>query len=532
MSNFIKFVGKQKSLLLTMLAMLVSVFMSANGVLLADVAVVAGGTPTASPGQQGLNTQVPGAATTVSTVEEAGGELIQPEIDADIIKIASDENVLDTIKRRAKRQIQVNSFEVDHYMIDEKRTFGTTTAAVSSGSGNSFAITMSGADAKLFSDYRTVMVQGVKGYAADGSTRTDAFLMLYCIGKNDSGMPKFIAVNGPKAQATDEVCTTPSIAIGSKIVLLGVAGYETQERVSPSVNLPVPERIYLQKQICNNIVSDYFDSQKKRIPFQQAQIAEAAIRDFRLENCRTAWVSVQSKFKVEPQDKNMGNMFVYTTKGVRWQIKRDYQLNGSITLDDIVNLSMFKFTGMNCSKSAIWIMGRVLMADIQKIDLTLHKDISMADSTVFGIKCTKLKTVFGDINLVHDPVLDRIGYEKCGALLDEEGLVRYWRKNETSKSEKVEGEEAKRDIVMTIDALCLKGYSHVWVDGTGLDVATNSKITSAATLPTSPKANDIVILTAAIADSENPETNLWNRGDIVQYNGTIWIAYTGDIQTL
>ena len=524
MKDLLKFVVKQKSLLLTMLAMLVSVFMTSNGVLLADVTTVASGAPTASPGQQGLNTQVPGAAATVSNVAEAGGELIQPEIDEDITKIASDENVLDTIKRRVTRQIQVNSFEVDHYMIDEKRTFGTSTADVTAGDANTFAITMSGTDAKLFSEYRTAMVLGVNGYEKDGKTKSAASLMLYCVGVNDNGMPKFMAINGPKSNERDEVCTTPAIPQGSKIVLLGVAGYETQERVSPSVILPVPETIYLQKQICNNIVSDYFDSQKKRIPFQQAQIAEAALRDFRLENCRTAWVSIQSKFKVKAQDKTMGDQFVYTTKGIRWQIKRDYELNGSISLADIVNLSMFKFTGMNCSKKAVWLLGRQLMADIQKIDLTLHKDITMADSEVFGIKCTKLKTVFGDIDLVHDPVLDRIGYEKCGALLDPEGLVRYWRKNETSKTEKVEGEEAKRDIVMTIDALCLKGYSHVWVDGTGLDVSPNSKIISSATLPASPKVNDVVILTEAAGG--------FQKGDIIQYNGSSWVAYTGDIQTL
>ena len=36
-------------------------------------------------------------------------------------------------------------------------------------------------------------------------------------------------------------------------------------------------------------------------------------------------------------------------------------------------------------------------------------------------------------------------------------------------SEAVEGEEAKRQIVMSIDCLCLKGYSHLWVDGSALE---------------------------------------------------------------
>jgi hypothetical protein len=50
-----------------------------------------------------------------------------------------------------------------------------------------------------------------------------------------------------------------------------------------------------------------------------------------------------------------------------------------------------------------------------------------------------------------------------GGLIDEEGLVRYYMKNEDAKTENVEGEEATRQVVMTIDCLCLKGYSHMWV---------------------------------------------------------------------
>lgn len=526
MGKAIKFLKSEKWTVLSLLLMVVCLFAGAPGVLGAEVPVVPGGSPSASPGQAGLNTQVPGEATTVSNVKEAGGDLIQPDIDPLITQIATDESVLDTIKRRVRRQVQVDSFEVDHYMIDEKRVSAKTTAAVvEAKTTQTFAITMSSADAKLFYDYSTAIVKGVQGYASDGATKTEAELMLYCIGKNDSDMPKFIAVNGPKNSPSDESRGTPAIPSGSEIILLGSAAYETQERIAPNVVLPVAETMYLQKQLCNSIVSDYFESQKKRIPFQKSQIAEAIVRQWRLENCRTAWVGVQSKFKVKAQDSSMGEQFVYTSKGLRWQIKRDYELQaGKITLDDLVYLSMFKFTGYNCSKNAMWIMGKELLANIQTIDLTLHKDISMADSEVFGIKCTKLKTVFGEIELVHDPVLDRLGYSKCGALLDMEGLVRYWRKNETNKSQKVEGEEATRDIVMCIDTLCLKGYSHIWVDGNASisgGTSTNVKIKALAKLPTDAKVNDVVILTGTDGGH--------NAGEILQYTGSAWETYTGSV---
>ena len=115
-------------------------------------------------------------------------------------------------------------------------------------------------------------------------------------------------------------------------------------------------------------------------------------------------------------------------------------------------------------------MGKYLLGAIQKLDFTAHKDITMTEGTAWGFKVTKIVTVFGNINLVHDPMLDRLGYEWQGALIDEDGLVRYYMKNEDNKTEAVEGEEAKRQIVMTIDCLCLKGYSHYWVDGSLLNV--------------------------------------------------------------
>ena len=95
----------------------------------------------------------------------------------------------------------------------------------------------------------------------------------------------------------------------------------------------------------------------------------------------------------------------------------------------------------------------------------------MGTGKVWGVEVTKLKTVFGEVSLVHDPTLDAMGYTWEGGLIDENGLVRYYMKNESQQSEKVEGEEAKRDIVMTIDCLCLKGLNHMWVDGSSLKPA-------------------------------------------------------------
>ena len=503
-------------------------------VLMADIGVVDPGKPKASPGQTGASTQLPGQASTVSNLQEAS-EIVEPSIDEQITMIASDESVLDTIKRRCKRQIQVDSFEVKHYRIDEAvSTVVTNAKYTGSTSVKQAELKIDQSDADVFQEYYTVLAKGVDGYDETGQKKTPGVdLMLYVVGKTSgTQMPIVRAVNGPKQSTEDAYPYLPDIESGTKLVLLSSAGYETQKFIAPHTVTPVPETLYVQKQICNSIVSDYFDAQKKKVPFGQAVIAEAILRQFRLESCRTAWVGQKSKIKVKAQDSKMGEQFAYTSLGVRWQIKRSYQLDGAITFNDLINLSMIKFTGYDCSKKAIWLVGRELLADIQKINITLHKDITFVSSEVFGIKCTKIITVFGEIELVHDPTLDRLGYEKCGALIDEKDLVRYFLKNEQKNSEQVEGEEAKRDIVMTIDCLCLKGYSHIWVDGTGIESGLTTKIVTSSTLPENPELNTVVILTAEVTGTEITGSVTFNAGEVVIFNGSKWVKYTGRVYTV
>lgn len=496
------------------------------------VSVVPGGAPDASKGNAGLPTQGIGEATTVSSMSEIG-DLVEPFVDDDIVKIASDEAVIDTIKRRVKRSIPVNAFEVDHYLIDEKRskayTNDTYNGIKATRAEIPFATT---GERKIFQEYYTAICKGVNGYDPTGQIELPGVdLMLFFVGKNStSEAPIAMAVNGPKVNATDDYCYVPTIPIGTEIILLSSAAYETQKFIAPSTITPVPERMFLQKQLCNSIVSDYFAAQKKRIPFSESQIAEAAVRQFRIESCRTAWAGQPGKFKVQAMDSSLGYQWDYFSKGIRWQFKRQYDLSSKITFADLINLSMVKFTGFNTTKKAVWLLGKQLLNDIQQIDLTLYKNVQYTKEKVFGIECSAIHTVFGDIALVHDPTLDALGYSRCGGIIDEEGLVRYYMKNEDAKTENVDGEEAKREIVMTIDCLCLKGYSHIWVNGNAENSTTPGAtiVTSAAVLPENPDINDVVILTADVKHMVNGKEELWfSNGSVVTFNGSTWVEYTG-----
>lgn len=537
MKGFLLFCKKNPLfVLLSMVSVAMFLFADETGAaMLAAVNVVTPGSVRASRGIAGLATQGNGLATTVSNISEMNDSLLENDVDERITEIASDESIIDTIKRKIKRQVRVRSFEVDHYMIDEKRSKAYTNETYTGIKATRAEIPFSTTgDRKIFQEYFTAICKGVNGYDPTGQIELPGVdLMLFFVGKNaTTEAPIAMAVNGPKINASDDYCVVPTIPAGTEIILLSSAAYETQKFIAPSTVVPVPERVYLQKQLCNSIVSDYFEAQRKKVDFGQSQIAEAVLRQFRLESCRTAWVGQPGKFKVQAMDTAMGYQWDYFSKGLRWQFKRQYDLSSTITFADLINLSMVKFTGYNCTKRAIWLMGRQLMNDIQKMDISLHKNVTMTSGSVFQLKCTRIQTVFGEIDLIHDPTLDALGYSNSGGLIDANGLVRYYMKNEDSKSENVEGEEAKRQVVMTIDALCLKGYSHIWVNGAAekSDIPGAARVTSASALPENANTNDVVVLTADVTHVVNGEEKLWfPAGCVVTYTGTTWIEYTGEI---
>ena len=268
-------------------------FDSHEGLMLAAVSVVPTGSPKPTNGIAGLATQGVGEATTVSNAREFGSDFIDADVDDQIIGIASDESVIDTIKRKIRRQVRVNSFEVDHYLIDDKRSKAYTNETYAGIKATRAEIPFSTTgERKIFQEYYTAICKGVNGYDATGQVELPGVdLMLFFVGKNaTTEAPIAMAVNGPKVNASDDYCVVPTIPAGTEVILLSSAAYETQKFIAPSTIVPVPERMYLQKQLCNSIVSDYFAAQKKRIQFSESQIAEAVLRQFRLESCRTAWV--------------------------------------------------------------------------------------------------------------------------------------------------------------------------------------------------------------------------------------------------
>lgn len=494
---------------------------------------VGGKNPTPTPGTAGVASQVPGAPTTVSGVADATGgvgpgNLVQSDLDQELYKFKSDDTPLMQLMLKAKK-VKVNSPEVEHYMIDEPRSSVTSTTKVTAGTAKQFILPLLSNDAEIPRPYGTLLAKGVDGYAEDGTTKTPGKdLMLFVTGHDPaSGNPICRAVNGPKTNSTDEYCTTPEIPQGTTFIILSNALYETQKEVDPDLIVPQGQTVYLQKRGMNQIVSDYYEAQKKKIPFGKAVIAEAAITNFKVRGNRTLYAGRKGKFKV--QTEKAGVQYVYCTEGVRYQVKKEIQHTGKWTIEEIIALAKMTFTGEDVPKSVIALAGKNFLENIQCIDYSKHPEIQISTKTnPVGWVVTNFHTVFGDIEFKHDPTLDRLKWSNSAFIVAPDRLVHYQYSAEHSSKDRMEGEEATRESMLVWDALALKGSCHIWINGEGDSEntsATQIHLWDSAEAPESPVEGGVYYLLQD-CPAINAEAVC---GQMWQYKSAARVEYAGDV---
>lgn len=498
--------------------------------------------PTMGAGSAGLQTQLGGAPTTVSGVQNASGgmgELVLPEVDKRIFLFERDKNALMQLMLMAKR-VNVNSMEVKHYAIDQ----GTPIVTVAGVNGN--VITLVNADKGKVRAYDTLMVKGVKGYdyvVGTGNVKTRRPLQLFVKSVNNDDTITCVATNGVKQAATDQYGSLPTssspaanntnvIVAGTKLVRMANALYETQKWVDPNTIIPVPDDLYLQKRGMTNIVSKYLATQNMEIPYDEAVKAEAQLREFKAAGNRTLLISQQNKMLVRS---SMGDdQWDYTTNGVRWQVKRELKHRGKWTAEDIFALVKMYYGGADKPKSGLWLVGENLGLSLQLIDWSGHPEVTMEPykNETLGWVVTRLHTLFGDLQIKIEETLNDCGYQNSGIIIGEDRLVHYVRSGESNYTEEVLGEEATRNGVLVSDALGLKGNCHVWVDGDDDDddTAPNAdefRLWGSETAPTSADLVDGIIyvfanaLTLEVKDGNTVvQTVTVDAGEAYKYSAT------------
>lgn len=500
--------------------------------------VVVGGTP-AQPtaGTAGLNTQVGGTATTVASAAGATGgiapgNLIETSIDKQLFLFESEETPMMQLMLNAK-SVKVDSPVIQHFSIDQARSSAITTAAVGAGNTPQVVLPVATADQNLFPPYTTILVKGVNGYDAEGKNATPGKdLMLFVSGTDAAtNNPVVRAMNGSKVNETDEQCNVPAIPAGTTLIVLANALYETQENVLPDLIVPQPQIVYAQKRGMTSIVSDYFAAQAKRIPFSQALIAEAQIRNFKVKGNRTLWAGRAGKITVQTA---LGPQVVCTTEGVRYMIKRHLAHSGRWTYEEFIALAKMVFTGNDVPKSVVVLGGKNFIENIQCIDFSKHPEVQIQASTnpELGWTVTKIHTIFGDLEFKHEPALNYLGWSNSAAVIATDRLVHYVYSQEHKATEKVQGHEAKRDSILVWDALALKGNVHIWIDGEGNPAASGAStyvLYEGAEAPAEAKEGVVYVLLSDCAGIDAAAV----AGTMWVYKGTTdgWQQHTGEYYT-
>ncbi len=481
--------------------------------------------------------QVPGAPTTVSgaamaTGGIAPGNFIETDIDDRLFRFQSEDTPLMSLMLKA-RKVKVNSPEVDHFILDDQRSQLVTDEDIEMDTNKMyFVLKLAARDQNVPREYHTLLVNGVAGYDSTGQTRTPGRdLMLFVIGRDTAtNNPVVRAVNGPKSSSSDMYCYVPYIPSGSKVTLLANAMYETQKEVDPDLIVPQPERVYLQKRGMNQIVSDYFEAQRKHIPFSQSVIAEQALLNFKRAGNRTLWAGRKGKITVSVP--KLGDQFVYFTEGLRWQFKRELVHSSEWTIEDLIALAKMFYTGDDMPKSATLLAGKNLLEALQRINYSNHPEIQvMATTNAVGWSVTRVHTVFGNIDIKREPTLDTLGWSNSGALLGEDRLVHYCYSSQHSFADRVEGEEATRQGMVVWDGLALKGGCHIWIDGEGDADPTSAVKFAMWGKATAPEGDDLVVGLVYYLTADCPAIDARAvLGSMWTSDGDGWAPYEGEIK--
>ena len=473
----------------------------------------------------------PGQPATVSALANTAGGInagnfVEPDIDEQLFRFNSDDTPLMNLMLRAKR-VKVNSPEVDHFMIDEPKSTLTLTSDLKGGQSQGILPLRAGEE-NLPRQYATLLVKGIDGYDQNGANITPGKpLMLFVVGHDAAtGCPIVRAVNGRRSSPDDEVTTLPTVPGGTKVVLLANSLYETQKEVDPDLIVPQPTRVYLQKRGMNQVVSDYFESQRKRTPFSKAIVAEQAIANFKVRGNRTLWAGRAGKFQVNVP--NLGMQTIYSTEGLRWQFKRELQHTGRWTVEKIIALAKMFFTGEDVPKTALLLAGKDLLEQIQCVDFSHHPEIQITTKVnSVGWSVTNFHTVFGDIEIKREPTLDRLGWSHSGALIGEDRLVHYVYSAEHSFEDRMQGHEASRSGILIWDALALKGSCHIWIDGEGESAAADSERLRLWDSITAPEPEEGCIYYLV---NDCPAIGAGAKsGTMWLYESGAWKEYTGEI---
>ena len=409
----LQFLKSENFLLFALALIAIAVSLCSNdGVLVAAVFAGASGSKIVS-----------GESLTTDISRKESPDLLMNEVDNVITKIRPLSTPIDQISRVARAR-KSQSMIVDYYSVDVKPSRTTvkteyTEPGSEEATTNAQRVKRVTANDEIFEVSETLLVPGLKGYEADGTTVSKSDLVLYVSSKDEDGSIYVYAINGKKI-GTIENCV-PSLSAGQAIIRMGRAATELDVQTGQFEALPVKEQNFCQIFKMQVEESTLQKIAKKNVPWRFSDSEEAAIFDMRLGMEKTFMFGVKRQIYDAKKKES-----VYLTGGIWWQAGKEYEYDASagFTQNDLVDIMKEAFTGNGGTKRKMLVGGSDLIAAINKMEIT--KVINASETTAaFGMDFTQIVSKFGKLGVIFSEVFDDCGMSGYGFIVDPD-LITKW----------------------------------------------------------------------------------------------------------
>ena len=354
---------------------------------------------------------------------EGSPELLLNEIDSQIVKIRPMATPVDQLSRCAGAK-HTGSMTVDYYNVDTKPTSTTLKEDVpepvnDSDPDNITKVKIKTENNEIFDVSDTILVQGVSGYEADGTTLSINDLVLYVVKKDaDTGEIQVMAVNGKKVGSVSNC--VPGIYSGTTLIRMGRAASELDVMSPQFEALPQKARNFCHIFKCQIEQSTLMKMANKEVPWNMSDQEEAAIYDMRLGMEKSFLFGVKQKLWDPIKKEN-----ILFTGGIWYQAGKDFNYNpDNFNQSEVVDMMREAFTGNAGSKRKILIGGSGLIGRLNKLEYS--KVLTAGDNVVkWGIDFSEIRSKFGTLYVLLSEVFDEVGMPDNGMVIDPEYLQKY-----------------------------------------------------------------------------------------------------------
>lgn len=371
---------------------------AAGGLIYGVGAVVAGGTVT----QQGV--------TGGDTYTEGASYMDMPDVERKVMEYKPYQTPLLTLLSNQGGD-PVTSWEAKYYAVDARGMETTITAASAINNGYT---TLTVSDSSIFTKYNTVFVPALAGAAF---VNAGVSLVAVITAFPETGKVTVKLLNPANALVAGDFAN-------KKVYRGGSAHNEKAASTTPWGIIPETDYNYVQIFMEQVEESEYQKLMKKEADWGFNDLKRLAIEDFKIQRERTFLNGLRSVTNIDID--GQVNRF-YTCGGILNDtgipVNSSFDLSDFVTTpSNIVPILKAVFTGNNGSKERFALMGADFIEAVEKANFKDKQIMAKETETIMGIKCTKLVSTFGTLNMLYYEQLDLLGKEKSAIILDKPNI--------------------------------------------------------------------------------------------------------------